>query len=119
MQEFATPDFPVKDFVEASLRLHRLEKSRGIPFDDIDEEYSELQQKVEQLREEVDTLVKSKSKLSEEIKTLSLLFTTYYPVTNITPLYQKHAMFSMALGLFLETAYLCIYQPRYGFFKCF
>jgi chromosome segregation ATPase len=65
-------DFPTKDFVEAALRLHELEKSYGKSFEILTEEYIKLQQETDKLREEVKSLDKKKAELAEEVEPLSL-----------------------------------------------
>ena len=65
------PDFPVKEFFETARRLHDLETSQGKSFETITEEYKGHCQRIEKLKEEVDSLNKAKSQLSNEIKPLS------------------------------------------------
>jgi len=65
-------DFPIKEFFEVARRLHDLETSQGKSFETIAEEYKSRYQRIEKLKEEVDSLSKVKSRLSNEIKPLSL-----------------------------------------------
>ena len=65
------PDFPAKEFFETARRLHDLEISQGKSFETITEEYKSCCQRIEKLKEEVDSLSKVKSQLSNEIKPLS------------------------------------------------
>jgi len=65
------PDFPAKEFFETARRLHNLEISQGKSFEIITEEYKSCCQRIEKLKEEVDSLSKVKSQLSNEIKPLS------------------------------------------------
>jgi len=71
-KRLAPADFPAKDFVEAALRLHELEKSYGKSFEILTEECMKLQQGTEKLREEVKSLDKKKAELAEEVEPLSL-----------------------------------------------
>ena len=56
-------DFPVKDFIEAALRLDELEKGEGKPFATLAAEYVRLEEGVAKLKLEVDSLVKNKEEL--------------------------------------------------------
>ena len=64
-------DFPARDFLEAALRLHELEKGEGKPFATLAEEYVRLKEGVEKLQPEVDSLSKNKKELTEVIEDLS------------------------------------------------
>ena len=65
-------DFPVKDFFEAVLRLHELEKSYDKSFETLTEEYIKLQQGTNKLIEETESLGKKKAELIKEVEPLSL-----------------------------------------------
>ena len=56
-------DFPVKDFIEAALRLDELEKGEGKPFATLAAEYVRLEEGVAKFKLEVDSLVKNKEEL--------------------------------------------------------
>jgi chromosome segregation ATPase len=56
-------DFPVKDFIEAALRLDELEKGEGKPFATLAAEYARLEEGVAKLKLEVDSLVKNEEEL--------------------------------------------------------
>jgi DNA repair exonuclease SbcCD ATPase subunit len=56
-------DFPVKDFIEAALRLDELEKGEGKPFATLAAEYVRLEEGVAKLKLEVDSLVKNEEEL--------------------------------------------------------
>jgi len=71
VKKLLPPDFPVKEFFEAARRLHDLEINQGKSFETITEEYKSCCQRIEKLKEEVDSLSKAKSQLSNEIKPLS------------------------------------------------
>jgi len=71
-KRLAPADFPAKDFFEAALRLHDLEKSYGKSFEILTEEYIKLQQGTDKLREEVKSLGKKKAELAKEVEPLSL-----------------------------------------------
>jgi len=71
VRKLLPPDFPVKEFFESARRLHDLEISQGKSFETITEEYKSCCQRIEKLKEEVDSLSKVKSQLSNEIKPLS------------------------------------------------
>jgi len=71
VSRFIPPDFPVKEFFEAARRLNDLETSQGKSFETITEEYKNHCQRIEKLKEEVDSLSKVKSQLSNEIRPLS------------------------------------------------
>jgi len=63
-------DFPAGEFFQVAIRLHELETSQGKSFEMVTEEYKSNCQRVEKLREEVDSLSKVKSQLTNEIKPL-------------------------------------------------
>lgn len=63
-------DFPVKDFLEAALRLDELERGEGKPFDTLAAEYGRLKEGVDKLKLEVDSLVKSKEELIKKAELL-------------------------------------------------
>ena len=71
-KRLAPADFPAKDFVEAALRLHELEKSYGKSFEILTEEYIKLQQGTNKLREEAESLGKKKAELIKEVEPISL-----------------------------------------------
>ncbi len=71
VKKLLPPDFPVKEFFESARRLHDLEISQGKSFETITEVYKSHCQRVEKLKEEVDSLSKAKSQLSNEIEPLS------------------------------------------------
>ncbi len=71
VKKLLPPDFPVKEFFEAARRLHNLEINQGKSFETITEEYKSCCHRIEKLKEEVDSLSKAKSQLSNEIKPLS------------------------------------------------
>jgi len=71
VKELLPTDFPVHEFFESASRLHDLETSQGKSFETITEEYRSCCQQIEKLREEVGSLSKAKSQLSNEIKPLS------------------------------------------------
>ncbi len=64
-------DFPSREFLEAALRLHKLEKDEGKPFATLTDEYMRLTESVEKLQPEVDSLSKNKKELTEEEGRLS------------------------------------------------
>ena len=64
------PDFPAKEFFESARRLHDLETSQGKSFETITEVYESYCQRIEKLKEEVDSLSKAKAEMSNEIKPL-------------------------------------------------
>jgi DNA repair exonuclease SbcCD ATPase subunit len=63
-------DFPAKDFLEAALRLNELERSEGRPFGTLAEEYVRLKEGVDELKAEVDSLVKNKEELINSARPL-------------------------------------------------
>ncbi len=67
-------DFPAKDFLQAAMRLHELEKSEGKSFDTLADEYADLTEEVKQLQPAVDLLNKNKDDLGEVIEDLSRQF---------------------------------------------
>lgn len=70
VKSFAPAGFPVKNFFEAALRLHELEKSEAKPFENLTEEYISLEEKIHKLRTEKDSLIQEGRKLTEEINSL-------------------------------------------------
>jgi len=69
-KKFLPVDFPAKDFLEAALRLNELEKSEGKPFDTLAVEYVRLKEGVDELKAEVDSLIKNKEELIESARPL-------------------------------------------------
>lgn len=68
---YAPDDFPTKDFFEAALSLHKLEETAGKPFLEIAQEYTGLQQKVGDLKNEVDSLDVKKKDLTADVESLT------------------------------------------------
>lgn len=68
---YAPEDFPVKDFFEAALHLHNLEKAEKKPFQEVAEEYATLKQKTGELTTEVNSLDKKKNELAGEVESLT------------------------------------------------
>lgn len=64
-------DFSAEDFLQASIRLHKLETSQGKTFETVTEEYETNCHRIEKLKVEADSLIKVKSQLTDEIKPLS------------------------------------------------
>jgi hypothetical protein len=58
-------DFPAKDFLGAALGLDELERSEGKTYAVLVEEYVKLKEGVDQLKTDVDSLIKSKEELIE------------------------------------------------------
>ncbi len=71
IKELTSPDFPVKVFFEAAMRLRELEESQGKRFESLTSEYTRLSQGMEELKQEIDSLSKEKSELIEKVKPLS------------------------------------------------
>jgi len=69
-KRFDQPDFTPKDFLEAALRLHELEKSQGEPFETLAEQYERLREGVDKLKSEVDSLSRNKTELTNEVEPL-------------------------------------------------
>jgi hypothetical protein len=63
-------DFPAKDFLGAALRLDELERSEGKTYAVLVEEYVKLKEGVDQLKTDVDSLIKSKEELIEGARPL-------------------------------------------------
>lgn len=70
VKRFAQPDFDPKDFFDAALRLHDLEKSQGKPFETLAEEYARLKEETDKLKSKVDSLDKNKIELIKEVEPL-------------------------------------------------
>jgi len=68
---YAPDDFPVKDFFEAAVNLHKLEETEGKPFQEIAQEYTGLQQKIGDMGSEVDSLDVKKKDLTTEVESLT------------------------------------------------
>ncbi|MFC1995515.1 hypothetical protein ACFLVM_01375 [Chloroflexota bacterium] len=68
---FAPDDFPTKDFFEAALHLHKLEEATGKLFQEIEQEYTGLQQKVGEMENELNSLDEKKKDLAGEIESLT------------------------------------------------
>ncbi|MCJ7575906.1 MAG: hypothetical protein MUO80_04410 [Dehalococcoidia bacterium] len=59
-------DFPAKDFLEAALRLNELEKAEGKPFAALAVEYVRLKESTDNLKSEIDSLVKKREEFIEK-----------------------------------------------------
>ncbi len=68
---FAPDDFPAKDFFETALHLRKLEGTEGKLFQEIVQEYTDLQQKVGEMEGEVDSLEEKKANLITELESLT------------------------------------------------
>ncbi len=71
VKKLLPPDFPAEEYFDLARRLHDLEISQGKSFETITEEYKSCCQRIQTLKEEVDSLSKVKSQLANEIKPLS------------------------------------------------
>jgi len=68
---FAPDGFPAKDFFEVALHLHELEEAAGKPFQEIEQEYTSLQQKVGEMESELDSLDLKKKSLEGNVESLT------------------------------------------------
>lgn len=67
---YAPEDIAAKDFFEAALNLYKLEEAEGKPFQVIVQEYTGLQQKVGEMKSEIDSLDEKKKSLAGEVESL-------------------------------------------------
>jgi hypothetical protein len=65
-KKFTPVDFPTEDFFGIALRLHELEKTEGMSFEYLTEEYKRKQEGVEKVSKEVDSLIKKKHSFPEK-----------------------------------------------------
>lgn len=68
---YAPDDFPAKDFFQAALHLHNLEKAEKKPFQEVAEEYATLKQKAGELATEINSLDKKKKELAGQVESLT------------------------------------------------
>ena len=71
VEMYSPDDFPAKDFFEAALHLHELEEAEGKPFQEIDNEYKSLKQKVGEMESEVESLDGKRKTFTTEVESLT------------------------------------------------
>jgi chromosome segregation ATPase len=67
---YAPEDITAKDFFQAALHLHELEEAEGKPFQEFEQEYIGMQQKMVEMGSEVDSLYEKKEGLAGEVESL-------------------------------------------------